>query len=122
MVNPGQGKTILRASTIQICEVDAHSPLLVCFLGHDNIGQPFKIINFSDKIGSKQFVHFIHDNFVSFRGKSSSPLLDGLLLRAYIEVVLDNVCWDTRHVFMALRKHVEVILKEADNLFPRLCA
>ena len=111
LVNPGQGKTILRASTIQICEVDAHSPLPVCFLDHDDIGQPLGIIDFSDKIGSKQFLYFVHDSFVSFRSKSSSHLLDELLLKVYIEAVLDNVYRDTRHVFMAPCKHIKVILQ-----------
>ena len=46
--------------------------------------------------------------------------MDGLLLKVYIQVVLNDVCWDTWHVLMASCKYVQVILKEAHNLFLHL--
>ena len=48
LVNLGQREAILRAGVIQIREVDAHSPFPVCLFYHDNVGQPFRIVDFPD--------------------------------------------------------------------------
>ena len=75
LVNPGQREAVLRAGAIQIHEVDAHSPFLVCLFDHDNVGQPLRIVDFPNEVSSKLLVHLVHDYFVSFKSKNSSSLL-----------------------------------------------
>ena len=53
LVNLGQREVVLRVSTIQICEVNAHSPFPVCLFDHDDVGQPLGIIYFSDEVSSE---------------------------------------------------------------------
>ena len=84
LVNPGQREVVLRAGTIQICEVDAHSPFPVCLFDHDNVGQPLRIVDFPDEVSSVQLVHLVHDCFVSFKSEKSSSLLNRFLLRIHI--------------------------------------
>ena len=55
-----------------------------CLFYHDDVGQPFRIVDFFDEVGSKQLVHLVHDCFVSFWSENSSSLLDRLLLRIHI--------------------------------------
>ena len=41
--------TILRADFVEICEVDADSPLPVLFLHEDGIGEPVRVERLSDE-------------------------------------------------------------------------
>ena len=84
LVNPRLREAILRACVIQVREVDAHSPLLVCLFDHDDVGQPLKIIDLPDEVSGEQLVYLIHDYFVLFKNENSSSLLDRLLLKIYV--------------------------------------
>ena len=84
LVNPGQGEAVFQADVIQICEIVAYSPFSICLFYHDDIGQPLRIVDFPDEVGSEQLVHLVYDCFVSFWRENSSSLLDRLLLRIYI--------------------------------------
>ena len=120
LINYGQGKTVLRAGLIKICEIDTHSPLSFCFLDHDHVGQPLRVVNFPNKIGSKQFIYFVHYCFVSFGGKDSSSLLDGLLFWVNVQAMLDEACWDPWHILVAPSKYIEVIFQEVNDPFLHL--
>ena len=84
LVNLGQREAVLQAGIIQICEINAHSPFSICLFDHDDVGQPLKIIDLPYEVSSEQFVHLVHDYFVSFRSENSSSLLDRLLLKIHI--------------------------------------
>ena len=119
LINSGQGKTVLWAGLIKICEIDIHSPLPVCFLDHDHVGQALKVVDFLNEICSKQLIYFVHYCFVSFGSKDSSSLLDGLLLWVNIQAMLDDACWDPWHILVAPSKYIEVIFQEVDDPFLR---
>ena len=54
------------------------------FFYNDDVGQPLGIVDFLDEVSSEQFIHLVHDYFVSFRSENSSSLLDRFLLRIHI--------------------------------------
>ena len=117
-----QGEAVFWASLIQIHEVHQHPPFPVCFLYQDNIGQPVWVVDFLDKIGCKQFVYLVYDDFVSFKGKDSSSLLDGLFLWVYIQMVLDDFGCYACHVFMTPHENVQIAPKELDQPLLHLSA
>ena len=58
---------------IKISVVSAHSPFFFRLFEHENVGEPGRVPNFSDKIGFEELVYLLFDWFVSFF--SSLPLL-----------------------------------------------
>ena len=53
LVNPRQREAVHRAGIIQIREVNAHSLFPVYLLYHDDVGQPLRIVYFSDEVSSE---------------------------------------------------------------------
>lgn len=49
LIYSGKGIAVLKTSFVQIDEVNKHSQLCISFLHQNGIGQPFKIVDFSDK-------------------------------------------------------------------------
>ena len=47
-VDPWQRETIFCACSADVSEVDAESPLVVRFFDEYDVGQPFRILHFSD--------------------------------------------------------------------------
>ena len=47
-VDSRQGDTVLWARSVDVSEVDAESPLAVCFFDKYDVGQPFRIFHLSD--------------------------------------------------------------------------
>ena len=72
---------------IQVNEVYAHSPLTVRFFYHDHVGQPFRVVDFSDEICLQQLAYLFSYDFVPFLGEDLLLMLDRRGGRAYIEIV-----------------------------------
>ena len=65
-VNSGQGKTIFRASLVNIDKVNAESSFSICLLDENHISQPIGIIYFSNSSGLEEFVDFFVDHLLPF--------------------------------------------------------
>ena len=89
-VDPGQGKAIFRASSINIGKVNAQSPFSICLLDENHISQPVGIIYFSDSLGLEEFVDLFVDRLLPFWGETSSFLFDGFEGGGDIQLVGDK--------------------------------
>ena len=75
-VDPWQRETIFWACSVDVSEVDAESPLAVCFFNEYDDGQPFKILYFYDRPCLEELADLLVDCFLSFQSEAPSFLLD----------------------------------------------
>ena len=61
-----QGKTIFRASSVNIGKVNTESSFVVCLLDENHISQPVMIIYFSDSSGLEEFADLFVDRLLPF--------------------------------------------------------
>ena len=73
-VDPRQRETVLWACSVDISEVDAESPFVVCFFDKYDVGQPFRIFYLSDCSRLEEFGDLLVDRFLSF-WREAPPLL-----------------------------------------------
>ena len=78
-INPRQGEAILWAGLVEVCEIDAKSPLIVCFFDENNVGQPFQVLYFYDCLCLEDLTDLFIDRLLSFWGKTPALLLDWLI-------------------------------------------
>ena len=71
----GHREWILRASLIQICEINAHSPLPTLFLYYYRVCQPFRIEDLLDSPSLLEFRYLLSDYFYMLFGWTSRELL-----------------------------------------------
>ena len=50
LVNAGQGICVLGACLVEVCVVSAHVPFPIGLFYHDNVGQPGRLSDLSDKL------------------------------------------------------------------------
>ena len=109
-VDSGQGKSIFRASPVNIGKVNAKSPLAICLLDENHISQPVGIIYFSDRSGLEGFVDLFVDHLLPFWGKTFSFLFDCFEGGNDIQLVGDN-CWvNSSHVLLLPSEYFHILL------------
>ena len=59
LVNTGKGEGIRWVSVIEVRVIDAHTPFSILLRDNHDIGQPLEVLNLSDEVSSKEFVHFL---------------------------------------------------------------
>jgi hypothetical protein len=75
LVDSGQGETVFWTSFIQIHKIHTHLPFAIGFLYHYHIGQPIRVINFSDEPCHQKFLYLVRNDLISVWSKYSSLLL-----------------------------------------------
>ena len=75
-VDPWHRKTIFWVCSVDVSEVDAESPLSVCFFDEYDIGQLFKVLHFSDCPCLEELADLPIYHFLSFWSETPSFLLD----------------------------------------------
>ena len=109
-VDPWQGKAIFWPSPVNICKVNAESPLVIFLLEKNHISQPVGVIYFSNSSGLEEFVDRFVDHLLPFWGKTSSFLLDGFESGNDIQLVSDN-CWVNSSLVLLLpSKYFQIFL------------
>ena len=77
-VDSRQRETILWAFFVDVSEVDAKSPLVVCFFDEYNVGHPFRIFHLFDCPCLEEFVDLLVDRFLPLWHEAPSLLFDWL--------------------------------------------
>ena len=70
------GKAIFWACSVDVSEVDAKSPLSVCFFYEYDVGQQFRVLHLSDCPCLEELSDLLVDCFLPSRSKAPSFLLD----------------------------------------------
>ena len=65
-INPRQGEAILWAGLVEVCEIDAKPPLAVYSFDENNVGQPFRVLYFSDCLCLEELTDLFIDRLLSF--------------------------------------------------------
>ena len=75
-VDPWQRETIFWACSVDVSEVDTNSPLVVRFFDEYDVGQPFRILHFSDCPCLEELADLLIYRLLSFWSETASFLLD----------------------------------------------
>ena len=70
-INPRQGEAILWADLVEVCEIDVKPLLSICFFNENNVGQPFRVLYFSDCLCFEELTDLFIDRLLSFWSKNS---------------------------------------------------
>ena len=116
MVNPREGKTILRTGFIEVDEVDAHAPLFVGLSHNYYIGQPCQKFFLSDKPCLEEQLDFVLDGRLFFWGMVPHFLVHGFLLWVQVQLVSNHVQTYAWHVKGRPREGVFICLHECNQL------
>ena len=103
-------EAIFWAGPVDICEIDAKPPLIVCFFDENNVGQPLRIFYLFDCVCLEELVDLFINRPLSFWGKISSLLLDRFKGWTDVQPVRDNCQVDSAHVFLFLGEYLYVLL------------
>ena len=111
-VDSWQRETILWACYIDISEVDAESPLSVCFFDKYDVSQPFMVFYLSDCPCLEEFVDLLVDRFLSFWSEAPSLLLDWFERWTDVQSMSDYSRVNPSHICPLPRKDVLVLSQE----------
>ena len=70
LINTGEGKSILRASIIEIRIINAHALLAILLRDDLDIGQPLEVLNLYNEANGEEYVHFLFYDFLACWVKS----------------------------------------------------
>jgi len=91
-------------------------PFPVGFLHHDDVGQPFGVIDFSNEFNSQKLLYFFHNSFATLKSEDSSFMLDGLFGGIDIELVIYHFVVYVWHVFVSSGEDIQILLQELYDL------
>ena len=63
-VDPGLGKAVFRAGSVNVSKVNAESPLAIFLFDKDYFGQPVGVVYFSYSSGLVEFADLFIDRFL----------------------------------------------------------
>jgi hypothetical protein len=95
--------------------VDAHPKLPTC-LGDDNrVGQPPQVVDLPDEASVKQLFNLFSDKVLSLYGLLPGLLLDRSGIGVDLQMVLNHLPGDPRHLRLLPGKHVYISSDEGDE-------
>jgi hypothetical protein len=100
---------------VETSVVDAH-PKLPTYLGDDNrVGQPPWVVDLPDEARVKQLFNLFSDKVLPLYGLLLGLLLDWSGVRVDLQMVLNHLPGDPRHLQRLLGKHAYISLEEGDE-------
>jgi hypothetical protein len=100
---------------IETSVVNAH-PKLPASLGDDNrVGQPPWVVDLPDEVSIKQLLNLLSDKILSLNGLLLGLLLDRSGIRVDLQMVLNHLPGDPRHLRWLPGKHVHISPEEGDE-------
>jgi hypothetical protein len=106
---------VLRTSLIQAGVVDAH-PKLPIGLGDDDwIGQPYRVMDLFDEARIQQLSDLLTDEILPLNGLSPRLLTHRFGIRVDLQMVLNHLPGDPRHLRRFPCENVGICLEEGDE-------
>ena len=109
-INPRLRETILWAGPVDVREIDAKPPLVVCFFDENNVSQPFWVFHFSDCRFLEELADLFINHLLSFWGKTPYLLLDRLKGGIDVQPVGNHCRVDLAYVFLFPGEYLHVLL------------
>jgi hypothetical protein len=110
-----EGKRVFGTYLIETCVVDAHSKLSIGFRDDHRIGQPPRVMDLSYEASVEQRFDFLTDKVLSLNRLLLRPLLDRSSIGVDLQMVLNHLPRDPRHLQRLPSKHVDIIPEEGDE-------
>jgi hypothetical protein len=106
---------VLGTSFIKAGVVDAHPKLPVCLWNDDWIGQPQWVMNLFDEASAQQLPDLHTDEVLPLNRLSPRLLTHWFSVRVDLQMVLDHLLGDPRHLRWLPCEHVGICLEEGDE-------
>jgi hypothetical protein len=100
---------------VQTCVVDAHPKLPIGLRDEHKIGQPPRVVNLPYEANVEQLLDFFTDEVLPLNGLLPGPLLDWSSIRVDLQMVLNHLPRDPRHLRWLPGKHVNVSPEKGDE-------
>jgi hypothetical protein len=95
--------------------VDAHLKLPVGLRDDHRIGQPSGVVDLSYETSVEQLLDFFTDKVLPLNGLPPAPLLDWSGVRVDLQMVVNHLLRDPRHLRRLTGKHVDISPEESDE-------
>ena len=120
-VYPQQREAVLWARFVYVSEVDAESPLAICFFDEHDVSQPVRVLHLPDRSCLEEFADLLVDGFLPFWCEAPSLLLDRFEGQVGVQPMSDYCGVNSSHVRLLPCKDVFVLFqklsKEAFEVF-----
>jgi hypothetical protein len=106
---------VLGTGLIEVGVVDAHLKLPISLGNNDWIGQPYWVMDLFDEASAQQLPDLLTDEILKLNGLSPRLLTHRLSIRVDLQMVLDHLPGDPRHLRWFPCKYVGICLEEGDE-------
>jgi hypothetical protein len=106
---------VLGIGLIEVGVVDAHPKLPVCLRNDDWIGQPYWVMDLFDEANVQQLLDLLTDEILPLDGLSPRLLTHRFGVRVDLQMVLDHLPVDPRHLRRFPCEYVGICLEEGDE-------
>jgi hypothetical protein len=100
---------------VETCVVDAHLKLPVGLRDDHRIGQPLRVVDLLYEASVEQLLDFSTDEVLPLDELLSRPLMDWSGIGVNLQMVLNHLPRDPRHLRRLPGKHVNISLEEGDE-------
>jgi hypothetical protein len=100
---------------VETCVVDAHSKLHVGLRDGHRIGQLPGVVDLPYEASVKQLFYFFTNEVLSLNRQLPGPLLDRSGIRVDLQMVLNHLPRDPRHLRRMPGKHIDISPEEGDE-------
>jgi hypothetical protein len=106
---------VLGIGLIEVGVVDAHLKLPVSHGNDDWIGQPYWVMDLFDEASVQQLPNLLMDETLPLNGLSPRLLTHQLGIRVDLQMVLDHLPGDPRHLRWFPCEYIGIFLEEGDE-------
>jgi hypothetical protein len=110
-----EGKRVFGTCLVETCIVDAHPKLPVSLWDDHRIGQPPRVVDLLYEASVEQLLDFFMDKVLPLNRLLLGPLLDWSGIGVNLQMVLNHLPRDLRHLRRLLGKHIDISLEEGDE-------
>jgi hypothetical protein len=115
MVYSWDGKRVFRTCLIETCVVDAHPKLPIGLRDDHRIGQPPRVVDLPYEASVEQLLDFFTDEVLLLNGLLMGPLLGWPGVGVNLQMVLNHLSRNPRHLRRLSGKHIDISPKEGDE-------
>jgi hypothetical protein len=108
-------KRIFGTCLVETCVFDAHPKLPVGLRDDHRIGQALGVVHLPYEANVEQLFDFFTDEVLPLNGLLSRPLLDRSGVGVDLQIVINHLPRDPRHLRRLPSKHVDISLEEGDE-------
>jgi hypothetical protein len=108
-------KRIFGTCLVETCVVDAHPKLPIGIRDDRRIGQPPGVVDLLYEASIEQLFDLFTDEVLSLNGLLPGPLLDRSGVRVDLQMVLNHLPRDPRHLRWLPGKHIDISPEEGDE-------